>query len=113
MKTVPVEDTTLTAEALATMAQKELVVLTRKGNPLVAIKKLSGSDWESVSLANNPEFIALIEASRRSYREQGGTSLNEIRQEFGLAPRRRRGDEAERKPERSCQSRSCDLSLHG
>jgi hypothetical protein len=87
VKTIPLEDTTLTAEDLAAMAQRELVVLTRKGAPLVAIKNLSGSDWESVSLANNPEFIALIEASRRSYRKQGGTSLSGIRQEFDLAPR--------------------------
>ncbi len=91
MKTVAVEDTTLSAEDLATMAQKEIVILTRKGDPLVAVKKVSGSDWESVSLANNPKFIALIEASRRSYREQGGISLDEIRREFGLRPRRKAG----------------------
>ena len=89
MKTVAVEDTTLTAEDLATMAQKELVILTRKGNPLVAVKNLSGADWESVSLANNPKFIALVEASRCSYREQGGITLDEIRQELGLKPRRK------------------------
>ena len=88
MKTVAVEDTTLTAQQLARMAQKELVVLTRKGNPLVALKKLSGSDWESVSLANNPKFIALVEASRRSYREQGGINLADIRREFGLRRRK-------------------------
>ncbi len=97
MKTIAVEDTTLTAEELARMAEKDLVVLTRKGNPLVALKNLSGSDWESVSLANNPKFIALVEASRRSYREHGGISLDRIRRELGLRPkgktpvRRRRG----------------------
>jgi hypothetical protein len=57
MKTVAVEGTTLTAKELAIMAQKEVVVLTRKGNPLVAVKGLSGADWESVPLANNPKFI--------------------------------------------------------
>ena len=88
MRTVAVEETTLTAEELATMAQKEVVVLTRKGSPLVAIKDVSGADWESVSLANDPKFIALIEASRRSYRESGGTTLEEIRQQLGLKPRR-------------------------
>jgi hypothetical protein len=36
------------------------------------------------SLANNPKFIALVEASRRSYREQGGIPLSDIRREFGL-----------------------------
>ncbi len=89
MKTVAVEEATLTAEDLATMAEKEVVVLTRDGKPLAAVKNLSGSDWESVSLANNPRFIALIEASRRSYREQGGTSLDELRKELGLRPRKK------------------------
>jgi PHD/YefM family antitoxin component YafN of YafNO toxin-antitoxin module len=89
MKTVAAEDTTLTAEALARMAEKEPVILTRNGQPLVAVKDLSGSDWESVSLANNPQFIAIIEESRRSYREQGGISLEEIRIELGLKPTRK------------------------
>jgi PHD/YefM family antitoxin component YafN of YafNO toxin-antitoxin module len=89
MKTVAVEDTTLTTEDLARLAEKEPIILTRKGRPLVAVKALSGSDWESVSLANNPQFIAIIEESRRSYREQGGISLEEIRTELGLKPTRK------------------------
>jgi len=84
MKTVAVEEATLTAKELAAMARKEVVVLTRRGNPLVAVKDLSGADWESVSLANNPKFIALIEASRRSYRQRGGIALDEIRRQLGL-----------------------------
>ena len=88
MKTIAVEETTLTAKELAALARKEIVVLTRKGNPLVAVKDLSGADWESISLANNPKFIALIEASRRSYRERGGIPLDEIRQ-LGLKPGRK------------------------
>jgi hypothetical protein len=89
MKTVAVEDTDLTAKELAEMAKDEMVILTRKGNPLVAVKDLSGSDWESVALANNPKFVAIIEASRRSYRERGGISLDQIRKEFGLKPKRK------------------------
>jgi hypothetical protein len=96
MKTIAVEDTTLTAGELAVLAQKEVVVLTRNGDPFVAVKNLSGSDWESVSLASNPRFIELIEASRRSYREQGGIGLDAIRREFALnakkkSPARQRG----------------------
>lgn len=89
MKTVAVEDTTLSAEDLARMAEQEPIILTRNGQPLVAVKDLSGSDWESVSLAHNPKFIAIIEESRRSYREQGGISLEEVRKELGLKPPRR------------------------
>ena len=88
MKTVAVENTTLTPKELAKMAKKEPVILTRNGQPLVAVKDLSGSDWETVSLANNPRFIALIEASRRSYREKGRIPLDLVRKELGLKPRR-------------------------
>ncbi|MGA2066423.1 MAG: hypothetical protein ABSG86_15720 [Thermoguttaceae bacterium] len=89
MKTVAMEGTTLTAKDLARMAKKEPVILTRRGNPVVAVRDVSGSDWEAVSLANNPKFIALIEASRRSYREQGGISLSDICHELGLRQRKR------------------------
>jgi hypothetical protein len=88
MKKVAVEDTTLTADELARLAEKEPVILTRGGQPLVAIKDLSGSDWETVSLVNNPQFIAIIEASRRSYRETGGIPQDQIREELGLKPRK-------------------------
>jgi hypothetical protein len=42
-----------------------------------------------VALANNPQFIRLIEEARRSYREEGGVSLNDVRKELGitLSPR--------------------------
>jgi hypothetical protein len=36
------------------------------------------------SLVNNSRFQALIEKSRRAYREQGGTSIEEVRKELGL-----------------------------
>jgi hypothetical protein len=93
MKVIALEQTDLSVAALAELVQKGTVILTRKGKPLVAMTDLRGSDWEAVSLANNPQFLALIEAARREYREKGGTSLDEIRKEVGLPgkPRRRSG----------------------
>jgi hypothetical protein len=89
MKVVPVEKTDLTLPELAEMAKAGPVILTRKGEPLAAIKDLSGSDWESVSLANNPQFLALIEESRRSYREEGSIGIDALRKELGLRPKPR------------------------
>ena len=82
MKVLPIEETNLTE--VAELARSGTVILTRKGKPLAAIKDLSHSDWESVSLANNPRFRELIEESRRSYRDEGGTSLEDVRKELGL-----------------------------
>ena len=39
---------------------------------------------EKASFTGNPRFVALIEESRRAYREQGGVSLDEVRRELGL-----------------------------
>jgi len=90
MNKVDVEATNLTIPDLTKLAKKGPVILTRKGKPLAAVKDLAGNDWESVALANNPRFLALIEESRRSYREQGGIPLDKVRRELGLASRRQR-----------------------
>jgi hypothetical protein len=84
MRIVPLDETTLTVAQLEEMVKDGPVILTRNGQPLLAVKDVSGSDWESVSLASNPRFRAIIEESRRSYREEGGIGLDDLRRELGL-----------------------------
>jgi len=84
MKVIPLEKTELSLPEAAELAKAGTIILTRRGKPLAAIKNLSGSDWESVSLADDPRFRALIEESRHSYREEGGISLDEIRKQLRL-----------------------------
>jgi hypothetical protein len=50
----------------------------------VAARDVSGSDWESASLTNNPRFKALIEQSRRAYRDRRGIGIDQLRRELGL-----------------------------
>jgi hypothetical protein len=66
---------------------------------VVSVKNVSGSDWESVSLASNPRFMALIEESRRSHREKGGVGLADIRQEIGIDKVARRRTSAKKRKE--------------
>jgi hypothetical protein len=40
------------------------------------------SDYESVTLATDPQFRAMLEQSRKSYREEGGVSAEEVRKMF-------------------------------
>ncbi len=84
MKVVPLEGTTLTVPELVELARDEAVVLTRDGQPLVTVRDIAGSDWESAALASNPRFQALIVQSRRSYQERGGIGIEQLRREFGL-----------------------------
>ena len=106
MKKVEVEGTTLTVPELAELAKQGPVILTRRGKPSAAVKDLAGSDWESIALANNPRFLALIEESRQSYRKHGGISLDALCQELGLTTKRRRGTGRTRKePETKAEGR--------
>jgi hypothetical protein len=84
LKVLPLEETTLTVPDLAELVKEGPVILTRNGQPWMTVKDVSGSDWESISLTSNPRFMALIEESRRSYREKGGIRLDDLRRELGL-----------------------------
>ncbi len=84
MKIVPMDKADLTLPEVAEMAKAGPVILTRNGKPLAAVRDLSHSDWESISLANNPRFQALVEESRRSFQKQGGIRLEDLREELGL-----------------------------
>ena len=84
MKVISLEGTTMTVPELVQLVEGGAVILTRDGQPLVSVRDVTGSDWESTSLANNPQFTALIQESRRSYREKGGISIADLRQELGL-----------------------------
>ncbi len=95
MKVVPLEGTTMTVPELVELARGEAVILTQGGQPVFSVRELAGSDWESASLANNPRFVALIEQSRRSYRDEGGIGLEQLRQELDREPdERENGDVA-------------------
>jgi hypothetical protein len=82
MNVVPIENANL--PEVTKLARSGTVILTQNGKPLAAVKDLSNSDWESVSLANNPRFRELIEASRHSIREEGGIPLEDLRKDLGL-----------------------------
>lgn len=84
MKVVPLEGTTLTIPELVELAKVEAIILTRHGLPLVTVRDISDSDWETTALAHNPRFRAMIEQSRRSYRDQGGIGLEQLRRELDL-----------------------------
>lgn len=98
MKVVPLEETTLTVPDLADLVKEGPVILTRNGQPWMAVKDVSGSDWELISLASNPRFIALIEESRRSHREKGGIRPDDLRRELGLDDGPRDGSLASESP---------------
>lgn len=74
---------------LATYAQdvdvdKQTMILTVEGRPVVALVPIENADMETVTLSTHPHFLALIERSRAHQEDQGGVSSDEMRRRFGL-----------------------------
>lgn len=96
MKSIAVEGTTLDAEKLVKLSKSQPVLLTRRGQPVCAVIEIDELDVEAWSLGNNPQFIALLEKSRKRLREEGGIPLDEVRRRLGI-PKRRGSGRVQRK----------------
>ncbi len=79
MKTVEVSRATLPLSDYTKEVKKEPVIITKEGRPVAALVSLPNADIETVSLSNNPKFIALIERSRARQKSEGGVSTEEMR----------------------------------
>ncbi len=90
MRTVDISEA---ADSLPEYGRKkpgETWVLTRQGRPVAAVVPLDEEDYFSMRLANNPEFIEIIERSRAQARTEGTIPLAEIEREFDIKPPRKR-----------------------
>ena len=82
MKTIDVAEATDTLSDYALKGLKEALVVTRRGKPLLALTPIRRGDWESIAVATNPKFLAIIERSRKS--RKPGLSTEEMRRRLGL-----------------------------
>jgi len=79
MKTVEVSKATLPLSDYTKGVEKEPVIITKEGRPVAILVSIPNADIETVSLSNNPKFIALIERSRAKQKSEGGISSEEMR----------------------------------
>lgn len=79
MKTVEVKKAILSLANYTKKVKKEPVIITQEGKPMAALVSISNADIETVSLSNNPKFLALIERSRAKQKSEGGISTDEMR----------------------------------
>lgn len=63
---------------------KQAMVLTIDGKPVVALVPIENADMETVTLSTHPQFLTLIERSRTQHKTQGGISSEEMRRRLGL-----------------------------
>jgi hypothetical protein len=85
MKTIDVADATGTLSDYAKRGLKEALVVTRRGKPVLALTPIMEDGWESIAVASNPKFLAIIERSRTS--RKPGLSTEEMRRRLGLKRR--------------------------
>ena len=90
MKLMELEKATGSLARYARVARKEPLILTIHGKPVVALLFVGNVDWETLSLSTNPDFLEIIEESRKSLREEGGISEEEMRRRLGLKGKTRR-----------------------
>lgn len=63
---------------------QEPLVFTERGQPVAALVDVRDVDIESLSLATNPRFMAIIERSRARLRAEGGIPLAEVKRQLGM-----------------------------
>jgi antitoxin (DNA-binding transcriptional repressor) of toxin-antitoxin stability system len=89
MKMVEVKQATAPLADYARDAHNEPVIITDHGRPIAALLPVTNADPETVGLSTNPQFLQLIERSRRRQETEGGISSVEMRRRLGT-PRLRR-----------------------
>lgn len=65
MKTISVRDLQKNIKDVVDTAQRDRVVVTRRGAPAAVLLGVEGKDWETVILETSPAFWDLIEARRK------------------------------------------------
>jgi antitoxin (DNA-binding transcriptional repressor) of toxin-antitoxin stability system len=83
MKAVEVKQDEAVLEHVPQMGDGPIALLVN-GKPVAVIVPVEDMDLESVSLAYSRNFYDLIEQSRKSIKEEGGVSIDEVRQQLGL-----------------------------
>jgi prevent-host-death family protein len=62
----------------------EPIVVTEDGMPVAALVPIDELELESLSLGNNPRFLAIIDEARAQCRQGLGLSSEAVRRELGL-----------------------------
>jgi PHD/YefM family antitoxin component YafN of YafNO toxin-antitoxin module len=78
------EATAPLADYARNIDQQGPIVLIVNGKPVAVLLAIEDADLESVSLSDNPRFLALIEHSRKRQNAEGGISSDEMRRRLGL-----------------------------
>ena len=83
MKTIKLSTASRTLAEYASELSDEIVLLTKRDQPVAAIVLLKGVDRESIALSAHPGFLKIIARSRAQVRHGHTMSLAEMKAAFG------------------------------
>ena len=84
MKTLEISKATKPLSDYARGVAEGSLLVVQNGKPLAVLSSAEGMDAESISLANNPKFVRIIQRARRRHEKGGGISIEEVRRRLGL-----------------------------
>lgn len=82
MKTIDLEKAIKPLSEYAKEVNKEILILKSKNKAVAAIVSLKNVDKESICLSTNPEFLEIIENSRKEFKLGKKVSLNAMKKEI-------------------------------
>jgi antitoxin (DNA-binding transcriptional repressor) of toxin-antitoxin stability system len=85
MKTIELKKASSPLADYVKNLQEGVLIVTKNGRLAAALVPFSANvDLEAFGLGTNPEFIELLEESRRQLKAGGRSSLAEVKKEFGI-----------------------------
>jgi PHD/YefM family antitoxin component YafN of YafNO toxin-antitoxin module len=84
MKKIELAKASAPLSEYAVEAEKDPIIVLRRGKPMAAVIPLRNTDEETVALSTNKNFLKIIEKSRSKLKKHGGISAKELRRRLGL-----------------------------
>ncbi len=84
MKALALEQKNLTPRERAKLMRNGPVLLAENGTPIMTVYAAPQDEAESWQMSQSQDLDDLLQNSRQSLRQEGGLSLQEMRQELGL-----------------------------
>ncbi len=85
-RTVELTEATQSLAEYAQQVDEGAIIVTSNGRPIAAVVALPNTDAETITLSQNPDFLAIIERSRTRHTQEGGISSADMRRRFNDTP---------------------------
>jgi prevent-host-death family protein len=84
MKKLNIQKATASLAEYVKTLDGEPLVVTAGGKPIAALVPVEGMDLEALAVGTNPDFIELIERSRRQFSNGNSISSDNLRYELSI-----------------------------